>query len=156
MVDSIADALHEVAPSECMDAPFDIHHNYAAIENHFGQNVIVHRKGAVRAREGEQGIIPGSQGSASYVVRGLGNPESFMSSSHGAGRKMGRKDAQRRLSLEDEQKKLNDAGVIHAVRNTQDLDEAPGSYKDIDAVMAQQTDLVEITLKLRPLAVIKG
>jgi tRNA-splicing ligase RtcB len=156
MVDSIADALHEVAPSECMDAPFDIHHNYAAIENHFGSNVMVHRKGAVRARAGEQGIIPGSQGSASYVVTGLGNPESFMSSSHGAGRKLGRKAAQRELSLEEEQKRLDTMGVVHAVRTVKDLDEAPGSYKDIDTVMAQQTDLVEITLKLRPLAVIKG
>jgi len=132
----------------------NIAHNYAALENHFGQNVWVHRKGATLARKGTIGIIPGSQGSKSYIVEGKGNLDSFESCSHGAGRKMGRKEAQRTLNLEDEQKKLE--GVIHSVRNVRDLDEAPGSYKDIATVMANQTDLVDIKVELTPLAVVKG
>ncbi len=113
-------------------------------------------KGATKAQEGQLGIIPGSQGSASYIVRGLGNRESFESCSHGAGRKMGRKQAQRELNLEAEKKRLDDLGVIHAIRNKRDLDEAAGAYKDIAAVMANQADLVQIEVGLRPLAVIKG
>jgi tRNA-splicing ligase RtcB len=134
----------------------DIHHNYAAMEHHFGKNVMVHRKGAVKAYEDDQGIIPGSQGTASYIVRGLGNPESFKSSSHGAGRKLGRAAAQRTLSLEDEKRRLDERGIIHAIRNVKDLDEAAGAYKDIDAVMANQADLVQVVVKLEPLAVIKA
>jgi tRNA-splicing ligase RtcB len=136
--------------------PINIAHNYAAWENHFGQNVIVHRKGATRARYGEVGIIPGSQGTASYIVEGLGNPDSFESCSHGAGRKMGRKDATRRLDLKEEIQKLDDQGIIHGIRNVSDLDEAAGAYKDIENVMEQQTDLVRVLVKLRPLAVVKG
>ena len=135
---------------------FDIAHNYAALEHHGGRNVVVHRKGATRARLGEQGIIPGSQGTHSYIVDGLGNPLSMLSCSHGAGRRMGRKDAERRLDLADEQRKLDEAGIVHAVRGVHDLDEAPGAYKDIDAVMAAQADLVSVTVTLRPLAVVKG
>jgi len=134
----------------------DIAHNYAAMESHGGKNVMVHRKGATRAREGELGIIPGSQGTASYIVRGKGNPLSYQSCSHGAGRQMGRKDAERRLDLAEEQRKLDEAGVLHAVRGKGDLDEAPGAYKPIEQVMAAQTDLVDIVVKLRPLAVVKG
>jgi len=134
----------------------NIAHNYAKFEHHFGTNVIIHRKGATSAREGEIGIIPGSQGTKSYIVKGLGNTESFMSCSHGAGRKMGRKQAQRELSLSDEIKKMDDLGVIHGIRNQADLDEASGAYKDIDVVMANQRDLVEILVELTPLAVIKG
>lgn len=134
----------------------NIAHNYARMENHFGKNVLVHRKGATSARKDEIGIIPGSQGTSSYIVRGLGNPESFESCSHGAGRKMGRKEAQRTLSLEDEQKKLDDRGILHSVRHANDLDEAPGSYKDIDVVMKEQADLVEPIVRLEPLAVVKG
>jgi tRNA-splicing ligase RtcB len=131
-------------------------HNFAAWENHFGKNVLVHRKGATRAYEGELGMIPGSQGSSSYIVKGLGNPESFKSCSHGAGRKLGRKQAQRELNLADEIKLLNDKGIVHAVRNLSDLDEATNAYKDIDVVMENQTDLAEIVVKLQPLAVLKG
>ncbi len=134
----------------------NIHHNYASMENHYGKNVVVHRKGATNAKLGQLGIIPGSQGTCSYIVRGLGNKESFESCSHGAGRKMGRKDAKKRLNLKEEQKLLNDKGIIHSVRNVEDLDEAPGSYKDIDEVMGNQKDLVEIVIKLEPLGVIKG
>lgn len=132
----------------------DVAHNYARMENHFGTNVMVHRKGATSAREGQIGIIPGSQGTASYIVRGLGNPESYMSCSHGAGRRMSRTRARKELSLEDEQNRLQ--GVIHGLRNAKDLDEAPGAYKDIDEVMANQQDLVEIVHRLRPIAVIKA
>jgi tRNA-splicing ligase RtcB len=131
-------------------------HNFAAWENHFGKNVLVHRKGATRAYDGELGMIPGSQGSSSYIVKGLGNPESFMSCSHGAGRKLGRKQAQRELNLEAEIKLLNDKGIVHAVRNVSDLDEATNAYKDIDVVMENQKDLAEIVVKLQPLAVLKG
>ena len=136
--------------------PINIAHNYAAWENHFGQNVMVHRKGATKAYRGEMGIIPGSQGSTSYIVQGRGNRESFMSCSHGAGRKMGRAEAKRKLDLDTEMKRLDDMGVIHGMRNVGDLDEATGAYKDIVEVMNNQHDLVSIVATLKPLAVVKG
>lgn len=138
------------------DPMINIPHNYAALEKHYGRNVWVHRKGSTLAREGTIGIIPGSQGTRSYIVEGKGNKESFESCSHGSGRKMGRKEAQRSLDLEEEKKKLEDLGVIHAIRGVKDLDEAPGSYKDISEVMNNQTDLVSIKVELKPLAVVKG
>lgn len=134
----------------------NIAHNYAKLEHHFKENVVVHRKGATSAYKNELGIIPGSQGTASYIVRGKGNPESFMSCSHGSGRKMGRKQAQRTLNLEEEQKKLDDQGIVHSIRGKKNLDEASGAYKNIDDVMAHQTNLVDIVRKLTPLAVMKG
>lgn len=134
----------------------NIHHNYATWENHFGKNVIVHRKGATLARQGITGIIPGSQGTKSYIVMGKGNPQSFESCSHGAGRRMGRKQATRELDLATEIKRLDDQGIVHGIRNTGDLDEAAGAYKDIDIVMKNQEDLVEIVHTLSPLGVIKG
>lgn len=141
--------------TECnvLDAE-NIHHNYAAFENHYGKNVIVHRKGATSARPGEIGIIPGSQGTCSYIVKGLGNKESFNSCSHGAGRTMGRKQAIKELDFESELKKMD--GIIHGMRSEKDLDESPGAYKDIHAVMENQKDLVEVLVELKPLAVIKG
>jgi len=132
----------------------NIHHNYAVFENHYGKDVLVHRKGATKATLGLTGIIPGSMGTSSYITEGLGNPESFMSSSHGAGRCMGRNQAKNTLNLEDEQTKMS--GIIHGLRSIGDLDEAPGAYKDIDEVMENQADLVKIKVKLRPLASIKG
>jgi tRNA-splicing ligase RtcB len=134
----------------------NIAHNYACWENHFDVNVIVHRKGATRARLGETGIIPGSQGTKSYIVEGLGNPDSFQSCSHGAGRLMSRTEAVRSLSLEDEVAKLEAQGIVHAIRGQKDLEEAAGAYKNIDEVMANQTDLVKIVTELAPVAVIKG
>ena len=134
----------------------NIAHNYARIENHFGKNVWIHRKGATSARTGEIGIIPSSQGTKSYIVRGLGNPESFMSCSHGAGRLMSRTKAKAGLVLADEIKKMDDAGVVHGIRHIEDLDEAPSAYKNIDVVMHNQKDLTEILVELTPLAVIKG
>ena len=133
---------------------YNIHHNYATWENHFGQNVLIHRKGATLARKGTIGIIPGSMGTNSYIVEGLGNEQSFNSCSHGAGRRMGRKEAIRSLNLADEQAKM--AGIIGAPRNQDDLEEAPGAYKPIDEVMENQKDLVKILTKLTPLASIKG
>jgi tRNA-splicing ligase RtcB len=132
----------------------DVHHNYVALENHFGRNVYVHRKGAIRARAGELGIIPGSQGTKSYLTEGLGNRDSFMSSSHGAGRKMSRMQARRELSLEGESEAMR--GVIHNMTETEDLEEAPGAYKDISRVMDLQKDLTKIKVELTPLAVIKA
>jgi tRNA-splicing ligase RtcB len=132
----------------------NIHHNYAAFEHHFDKDVLVHRKGATKATAGLRGIIPGSMGAHSYIVEGLGNPESFMSCSHGAGRAMGRKEAKRVLNLEDEQKKM--AGIVHGLRVENDLDEAPGAYKNIDVVMNNQSDLVKIVVTLSPLGSIKG
>lgn len=134
----------------------NIAHNYARLENHFNHNVWVHRKGATSAQEGKLGIIPGSQGSCSYIVKGKGNIHSFKSCSHGAGRKMGRKEAQRNLNLQNEIHHLDNMGVVHNIKNTNDLDEASGAYKDIDVVMSNQVDLVSIEVKLTPLAVIKG
>ena len=132
----------------------NIHHNYAALETHFGHEVLVHRKGATRATKDLTGIIPGSMGTSSYIVKGLGNPESFQSCSHGAGRRMGRKAATRSLNLAEEQKKME--GIVHGLRTVKGLDEAPGAYKDINEVMENQKDLVEIAVRLKPLAVIKG
>ena len=134
----------------------NIAHNFAAMENHFGKNVMVHRKGATKARKGQLGIIPGSQGTSSFIVSGKGNPESFQSCSHGAGRRMGRKQAERELDLTAEIKRLDDMGVIHSIRTEKDLDEAAGAYKDIGTVMANQDDLVNIEVELKPMAVIKG
>ena len=156
MMERIKDAVLAVAPPVFFEPMLNIAHNYAAMETHFKKNVMVHRKGATRAQEGEIGIIPGSQGTPSYIVRGLGNRESFESCAHGAGRKMGRKQAQRQLSLDQEKKRLDDQGIIHALRSVGDLEEAAGAYKDIDQVIDNQLDLVEVLVELRPLAVIKG
>ena len=134
----------------------NIHHNYASLENHLGKNALVHRKGATKAYKGELGIIPGSQGSKSYIVRGKGNKLSLKSCSHGAGRKMSRKKAQENLDLKAEIKKLDDLGVVHGIRNKKDLDEADGAYKDIDVVMENQQNLVSIEVELKPIAVVKG
>jgi len=156
MMDRIKPLFLLASDDVCFEPMINIAHNYASLENHFGQNVWVHRKGATKATEGLIGIIPGSQGTSSYIVEGLGNPESFMSCSHGAGRKMGRKQAQRELNLEKEVKDLDDKGILHSIRGVKDLDEAPGSYKDIDKVIKNQKDLIKIKVKLEPLAVIKG
>jgi tRNA-splicing ligase RtcB len=149
---AFGDIMPDVSFSDFINKP----HNFASWENHFGKNVIVHRKGATRARRGELGMIPGSQGTSSYIVIGKGNKDSFESCSHGAGRIMSRRKAQNTLSVEKETKRLEDKGILHAIRSKNDLDEAPGSYKDIKQVMNEQTDLVDIEIELQPLAVIKG
>lgn len=156
MMDRIKAAFSETIENIEFGDMINIAHNYATIEHHFGKNVMIHRKGATRAYTNDIGIIPGSQGTKSYIVKGLGNTESFKSCSHGAGRVMGRKQAQRELSLKDEIKKMEQQGILHSIRSEKDLDEAAGAYKDIDAVMENQKDLVEIIVELLPLAVIKG
>jgi len=155
MLAEIEEVLGEVAEVRFKEI-INIHHNYATMEHHFGENVLVHRKGATSAKKDQLGIIPGSQGTRSYIVLGKGNPESFMSCSHGAGRRMGRAQAKRELSVEAEAKALDAQGILHSIRGVDDLDEAPSAYKDIDLVMKNQEDLVEISVTLRPLAVIKG
>ena len=129
------------------------HHNYVSREHHYGSDVLVTRKGAVRARAGELGIIPGSMGARSYIVRGKGNPESFESCSHGAGRAMSRNQARKTFTLADH------AAATEGVECRKDdavLDETPGAYKPIDAVMAAQTDLVEVVHTLRQVVCVKG
>ena len=150
--------LMDLEYCDCEPA-INIHHNYATMENHFGKNVWIHRKGATSARAGELGIIPGSMGTSSYIVRGLGNPESYQSCSHGAGRCMGRMAASRTLTEDDCNAAME--GVVFGRwgkdrKGNVDLGEAPQAYKDIDVVMDSQSDLVEIVTKLKPLAVIKG
>ncbi len=156
MLEKVQEILERYRPGTEYTDRVNIHHNFAAVETHYGKDVVVHRKGATSARRGERGIIPGSQGTPSYIVEGLGNPESFYSCSHGAGRIMGRKAAQRSLDLKEEQAKLDRSGVYHHMRSRKDLDEAAGAYKDIDEVMAAQRELVQPLVKLAPLAVIKG
>lgn len=135
------------------DEPIMCHHNYVAEETHYGEEVFVTRKGAISAREGELGIIPGSMGTKSFIVKGLGCEESFRSASHGAGRRMSRGQARRTFTTEDLEAQTSgvecrkDKGVV---------DEIPGAYKDIDKVMAYQADLVEIQHTLRPVLCVKG
>jgi len=154
MMRRILIVLHRhLPPFHERDEAINCHHNYVERENHFGRNVWVTRKGAIRARDGDMGIIPGSMGVRSYIVRGKGNPESYHSCSHGAGRRMSRSAARKAFTLADLEKQT------HGVECRKDdavLDEIPGAYKDIDTVMANQADLVEIVHTLRQVVCIKG
>ena len=156
MMERIEEVIKDAIPEIEFEPMINIAHNYAAWEHHFGQDVIVHRKGATLAREGVIGIIPGSQGTASYIVEGLGNPESFCSCSHGAGRTMSRTAAIRDLDMKEEVDRLDALGIIHAIRNQDDMQEASGAYKDIETVIANETELVKVKTRLLPVAVIKG
>ena len=129
------------------------HHNYVAQEHHYGENVWVTRKGAIRAREGDLGIVPGSMGARSFIVRGKGNPESFCSSAHGAGRRMSRTAAEKHFTESDLVQQTT--GVI-CRKDKGVLDEIPGAYKDIDQVMANQADLTEILHTLKQVVCVKG
>lgn len=129
------------------------HHNYVNTEKHFGKNVFLTRKGAVRAREGDLGIIPGSMGAKSFIVRGKGNTESFCSCSHGAGRAMSRIQAKKRFSIEDHKAAM---GNVEARTDADIIDETPMAYKDIEAVMRAQADLVDIVHTLKQVVVVKG
>ena len=129
------------------------HHNYVAREHHFGENVIVTRKGAVRARKGDLGIIPGSMGARSFIVRGKGDPDSFHSCSHGAGRAMSRGAAKKKFSLEDH---IAATAGVECRKDADVIDETPGAYKAIEAVMAAQVDLVEVVHTLRQVVCVKG
>jgi tRNA-splicing ligase RtcB len=140
-------------PFEAHLEAVNCHHNYVAREHHFGENVLVTRKGAVRAAEGVMGIIPGSMGAKSFIVRGKGNVESFCSCSHGAGRVMSRAEAKRRFTVAEHAAAT--AGV-ECRKDADVIDETPKAYKDIDAVMAAQADLVEIVHTLRQVVCVKG
>lgn len=148
----IADSLKGIE----FEPMINIAHNYASLEHHFGNDVIVRRKGATLASEGIIGIIPGSQGTASYIVKGLGNPDSFCSCSHGAGRVLSRKSAIKTLDMAKEVANLESKGIVHAIRCQNDMQEASGAYKDIEEVIANELDLVKVKTKLLPIAVIKG
>jgi tRNA-splicing ligase RtcB len=156
MMDAVVRAVAAVAgipPFTSHVQAVNCHHNYVTRETHYGADVLVTRKGAVRARAGELGIIPGSMGARSYIVRGRGHPESFTSCSHGAGRAMSRTAAKRRFSLEDHAAAT--AGV-ECRKDSGVLDETPAAYKPIDAVMAAQKDLVEVVHTLRQVVCVKG
>lgn len=133
------------------------HHNYASLENHYDKNVWVHRKGAVRARKDELAVIPGAMGSYSYVVKGKGNPESFCSSSHGAGRCYSRKGAMNAFSCEEVMVDLKQQGIVLGKKNKNDIaEESRFAYKDIDMVIKHQADLVVPVKKLKTVGVVKG
>ncbi len=129
------------------------HHNYVARENHYGKNILVTRKGAVRARSGDLGIIPGSMGAKSFIVRGRGNPESFQSCSHGAGRTMSRTEAKKKFTVQDH---VAATAGVECRKDESVIDETPAAYKPIDAVMEAQKDLVEIVHTLRQVVCVKG
>jgi tRNA-splicing ligase RtcB len=154
MMALVLEALAQALPAFTSTAEaINCHHNYVERERHFGESVLVTRKGAIRAGAGELGIIPGSMGARSYIVRGRGVPDSFASCSHGAGRRMSRTEAKRRFSRADLERQTagvecrKDAGVI---------DEIPGAYKSIDEVMANQADLVEVVHTLKQVVCVKG
>src|SRR5271165_7195886 len=156
MMEQIIDAVREsgeVRPFTAHVQGINCHHNYVARERHYGQNVLVTRKGAVRAQAGDMGIIPGSMGARSYIVRGKGNPESFMSCSHGAGRAMSRGEAKRRFTVADHRRMTEG---VECRKDADVIDETPAAYKSIDAVTAAQTDLVEIVHALRQVVCVKG
>ena len=153
MLSRIQAVVKKVWPRVRFDAPVSCHHNYVAEERHFEEDLLVTRKGAIRAGLGELGIIPGSMGAKSFIVRGKGNPLSFQSASHGAGRRMSRSQAKRSFNVSDLARQTEgvecrkDAGVI---------DEAPKAYKNIEQVMAQQQDLVEVVAELKQVLCVKG
>lgn len=155
MMDLVLAALRASGLPEfvLLDQAINCHHNYVAVEEHFGESVLVTRKGAVRARRGDLGIIPGSMGAASFIVRGLGNADSFHSCSHGAGRLMSRGEAKRRFSLADHA--VATAGV-ECRRDVSVLDETPAAYKSIKQVMTAQQDLVETVHALKQVICVKG
>lgn len=165
MMAAFKQTISDIFPKASFLQEINIHHNYAAQEKHHGEDFIIHRKGATSAKKGELGIIPGSMGTASYIVRGLGNPESFNSCSHGAGRRMGRMEANRTLTMEECDAAMEGIafdrwskykGFGKRQKGQMDFSEAPQAYKPIDEVMAAQDDLVEPIVRLTPLAVLKG
>lgn len=154
MMRLIVDALRPVLPPfELTREAINCHHNYVEQETHFGADVYITRKGAISAREGQLGIIPGSMGAKSYIVRGKGNAESFCSCSHGAGRRMSRMEAKRRFSTQD---MVEQTQGIECRKDSGVVDEIPAAYKDIDIVMENQRDLVEVVHTLRQIVCIKG
>src|SRR5437764_3801379 len=154
MMELVIDAMHRhLPPFEATDEAVNCHHNYVERESHYGEQVWLTRKGAIRAGRGELGIIPGSMGARSYIVRGTGSAESFQSCAHGAGRRMSRNAAQKQLSVADLQ--VQTEGVI-CRKDKGVLDEIPGAYKNIDEVMANQADLVEVVHTLKQVLCVQG
>ena len=154
MMELVVDAMHRhLPPFDATDEAVNCHHNYVERERHFGEDVWLTRKGAIRAGPGELGIIPGSMGARSYIVRGTGSAESFQSCAHGAGRRMSRNAAQKAFSVEDLE--VQTQGVI-CRKDRGVLDEIPGAYKNIDEVMANQSDLVEVVHTLKQVLCVKG
>jgi tRNA-splicing ligase RtcB len=155
MMAHVIDALRgQIAkPFDAELEAVNCHHNYVTRENHFGENVLVTRKGAVRAAKGVMGIIPGSMGAKSFIVRGLGNPDSFDSCSHGAGRVMSRTEAKKVVSLDEH---IADTAGVECRKDVGVIDETPRAYKPIEAVMAAQADLVEIVHTLKQVVCVKG
>lgn len=151
VVDAVAQALGR--PFQARQEAVNCHHNYVNREVHFGKEVLLTRKGAVSAQKGQMGIIPGSMGARSFIVRGLGNEDAFCSCSHGAGRVMSRTAAKKQVSLEEH---LNDTKGVECRKDAGVIDETPSAYKDIDAVMAAQADLVEIVYTLKQVVCVKG
>ena len=153
MLHLLSEVVRRLWPRVELRVPISCHHNYVAEETHFGEELLVTRKGAIRAGRGELGIIPGSMGTKSFIVRGLGNPVSFESASHGAGRRMSRGEARRRFTVADVREQT--AGV-ECRKDPGVIDELPKAYKNIDHVMAQQHDLVEIVAELKQVVCVKG
>ena len=154
MLTRVLQAMRGKLPAFQLDSvAVNCHHNYVERETHFGRSLLVTRKGAVSAREGQLGIIPGSMGTRSYIVRGKGNAESFHSCSHGAGRVMSRTEARRRITLEEHRRAT---AHVECRKDASVIDESPAAYKPIDAVMAAQSDLVEVVHALRQVVCVKG
>ncbi len=166
MMQAVKEIFTDFVPETEYLQEIDIHHNYATFETHFGQKLCIHRKGATSAKLDEIGIIPGSMGTSSYIVRGLGNPDSFMSCSHGAGRRLSRMKACLELTQEECDKAMEgivcdrwhrfNKQYVKRTKGALDFSEAPQAYKSIDDVIASELDLIEPIVKLRPLAVLKG
>lgn len=154
MFNLVVRAIKPLLPDFSLEAKaINCHHNYVSLENHYGEDVYVTRKGAIRAGEGELGIIPGSMGARSYIVRGKGQEESFCSCAHGAGRKMSRTEARRRFKRED---LLQQTHGVECRKDKGVIDEIPGAYKDIDTVMENQKDLVDVLYVLKQVLCVKG
>ncbi len=154
MMDAVLRVLRKHLPKfQIGDMAVNCHHNYAVMENHFGADVWVTRKGAVRARKGDLGIIPGSMGTGSFIVRGLGNEESFCSCAHGAGRAMSRTEAKQRITLKDHRAATEG---IECRKDRAVIDESPAAYKDISSVIAAQQTLIEVVHTLRQVVNVKG
>jgi len=153
MMRLILETLVDLPPFDLIGEAISCHHNYVALENHYKSNVFLTRKGAISARTGEWGIIPGSMGTKSYIVQGKGNPDSFCSCSHGAGRRMGRKEAKRRFNIQD---MIKQTEGVECRKDDGVIDEIPAAYKPIDEVMENQSDLVDIVHTLKQVICIKG
>lgn len=157
MLETILESLKRYYGDFEHKLPIDVHHNYASYEEHFGEQVYIHRKGAVKAFKDDLVIIPGTMGTYSYVAKGLSNEKSFCSSSHGAGRRMSRSQAKKEFNFSQLKKELNEKGIkISAAHKAQAVEEAPGAYKDVKEVIELQKDVIEVIEKLKPIGVVVG